>query len=352
MFKEVRKSLQATPLLEKANESILEISLLNGSSIIFCSAEQGVASLQGYTVKNGGILIIDEAAFIMPEIFYALFPICDAHKAKMILTSTPRFKDTENIFYLYYNLGLGEDKSIVSYNWKGHTLLSPEKLEFYRKTLPENTYRSYYLGEFTEIGGGLFGDLSSCVSDIFSTPTYDPNSRWNDHNAISCTMSIDWSSGTGNDETAITVFNSLKQMIYLEHFNDKDANSTIDRVIDLLRKYKPIKLVVELNSIGKVFYDLLQKRMRSEGISTSLNGFTTTNDSKNRIVNKFQVAIQNQEVQLLNNERLLSQLSNYAAELTPSGKITYNAPKGLNDDLVMSCLIGYNELTSGSYSYI
>lgn len=339
-------------MLEKANESTLEITLKNGSSIIFCSAEQGVASLQGYTVRGGGVLIVDEAAFILPDVFYAIFPICDAHNAKIILTSTPRFRDPNNVFYQYYTLGVEGGKNIISYNWRGNTLLTPEKLEFYRRTLPEHTFANYYLGEFTEIGGGLFGDLSSCVSDIFSTPTYDPNSRWNDHNAISCTMSIDWSSGTGNDETAITVFNSLKQMIYLEHFNDKDANSTIDRVIELLRKFKPIKLVVELNSIGKVFYDLLQKRMRSEGISTSLNGFTTTNDSKNRIVNKFQVAIQNQEVQLLNNERLLSQLSNYAAELTPSGKITYNAPKGLNDDLVMSCLIGYNELTSGSYSYI
>ena len=352
VFKEVRKSLQSTPLLEKANESTLEITLTNGSSIIFCSAEQGVTSLQGYTVRGGGLLIIDEAAFIQPEIFYALFPICDAHKAKMILASTPRFKDTENIFYQYYTLGVEGKNDIFSYNWKGHTLLTPEKLEFYRKTLPENSYRNYYLGEFTDIGGGLFGDLSSCISDSFISPTYNPNNSWNDSNAISCTMSIDWSSGTGNDETAITIFNSLKQMIYLEHFNDKDANSTIDRVIELLKIYKPIKLVVELNSIGKVFYDLLQKRMRNEGINTNLKGFTTTNDSKNRIVNKFQVAIQNQEVQLLNNDRLLSQLSNYAAELTPSGKITYNAPKGLNDDLVMSCLIGYNELSSGSYSYI
>ena len=165
-------------------------------------------------------------------------------------------------------------------------------------------------------------------------------------------MSIDWSSGSGGDETAITVFNSLRQMMYIEHFNDKDANETIDRVLELLRFYKPTKLVVEMNSIGKVFYDVLQKRMRAANIPTSLKGFNTTNESKNKIVNKFQVAIQNKEVTILNNDRLLSQLSNYAAELTPSGKITYNAPKGTNDDLVLATLIGYNELTTGNYSYI
>ena len=348
VFKEVKNSLRSTPLLEKANESTLEITLTNGSSIIFCSAEQGIASLQGYTIRGGGVLIVDESAFILPDIFYALFPICDAHRAKMILVSTPRFRDPTNIFYQYYTLGVEGSKGIISHNWKGNTLLTPEKLEFYRRTLPENTFANYYLGEFTDVGGGLFGSLTDCISD-----DYEPTRPDTIHQkGVSCIMSIDWSSGSGGDETAITVFNSLRQMMYIEHFNDKDANETIDRVLELLRFYKPTKLVVEMNSIGKVFYDVLQKRMRAANIPTSLKGFNTTNDSKNKIVNKFQVAIQNKEVTSLNNDRLLSQLSNYAAELTPSGKITYNAPKGSNDDLVLATLIGYNELTTGNYSYI
>ena len=349
VFKEVRKSLQSTPLLEKANESTLEITLTNGSSIIFCSAEQGIASLQGYTIRGGGVLIVDESAFIQPDIFYALFPICDAHRAKMILVSTPRFRDPTNVFYQYYCIGEGKNEDgIFSYNWKGNSMLSQKQLEFYKKTLPENSFRNYYLGEFTDVGGGLFGSLTDCISD-----DYEPTRPDTIHQkGVSCIMSIDWSSGSGGDETAITVFNSLRQMMYIEHFNDKDANETIDRVLELLRFYKPTKLVVEMNSIGKVFYDVLQKRMRAANIPTSLKGFNTTNDSKNKIVNKFQVAIQNKEVTILNNDRLLSQLSNYAAELTPSGKITYNAPKGTNDDLVLSTLIGYNELTTGNYSYI
>ena len=348
MFKEVKNSLRSTPLLEKSNESTLEITLTNGSTIIFCSAEQGIASLQGYTVRGGGILIVDEAAFILPDIFYAIFPICDAHNAKIILASTPRFRDPNNIFYQYYTLGVEGSKGIISHNWKGNTLLTPEKLEFYRRTLPENTFANYYKGEFTEVGGGLFGSLTDCISD-----DYEPTRPDTIHQkGVSCIMSIDWSSGSGGDETAITVFNSLRQMMYIEHFNDKDANETIDRVLELLRFYKPTKLVVEMNSIGKVFYDVLQKKMRAANIPTSLKGFNTTNDSKNKIVNKFQVAIQNKEVTILNNDRLLSQLSNYAAELTPSGKITYNAPKGSHDDLVLATLIGYNELTTGNYSYI
>ena len=140
-------------------------------------------------------------------------------------------------------------------------------------------------------------------------------------------------------------------MIYIEHFNDKDETQTIDRIVELVGQFRPRKVQVELNSIGRVFYGLLQKRLNKLNMTT-LVGFNTTNDSKNRLVNNFQVAIQNKEVTILNDEKLIYQLNTFESKPTQSGKVTYAATKNGNDDLVLSTLLAYNCISTGSYSII
>lgn len=342
VFREVRKAVENTPICVSANESTLDITFSNGSQILFISGESDISALQGFVCSNGGVLIIDEAAFIRDDVMQALFPTTDVHQAKTIMASTPRFR--AQIFYDYFVEGLSEGSSIMTHDWAGFTLLTPEKLEFYRKSLPANVFKNYYLGEFTDFGSGVFGDISACISNDFTEPFSEGFGK----RRVDCYFGIDWGTGTGNDETSITVFNSLKQMMYIEHFNDRDETQTIDRIVELVHQFKPVKVQVELNSIGRVFYGLLQKRLNS--VNTSLVGFNTTNDSKNRLVNNFQVAIQNKEVTILNNEKLIYQLNTFESKPTQSGKVTYAAAKNGNDDLVLSTLLAFNCMSSGSYN--
>ena len=210
-------------------------------------------------------------------------------------------------------------------------------VEFYRKSLPENLFRNYYLGEFTDFGSGVFGDLSRCISD-----TFNPNPNYY--------FGIDWSAGVNSDETSITVFNSDRQMVYIEGFNDLDETQTIDRIAQLVNRFKPKKVQVELNSIGRVFYGLLQKKIQSLGLNTSVVGFNTSNESKTRLVNNFQVAIQNQEVTILPDEKLIYQMNIFESKPTQGGKVTYAAAKNGHDDRVLSTLLAFNCIQSGSYS--
>jgi hypothetical protein len=80
-----------------------------------------------------------------------------------------------------------------------------------------------------------------------------------------------------------------------------------------------------------------------------LNGFTTTNDSKSKIVQQFQVSIQNNELTLINDEKLLQQMSQFESKLTSTGKVTYSAQRNGHDDRVMATLIGFNSIKSGNY---
>lgn len=335
VFKEVKLAIENSSIFFKANESLLEIVFKNGSSIQFVSAEQK-DNLRGFTVS--GILIVDEAAFISDELFNLILPTTDVYKAPVLIVSTPLFRN--GFFYDFFMDGLDYGDDVFSYDWATYDtseILSKERLEFYRQRMPKDKFMNEYLGEFTDLGTGIFGNV---VDIINNNPRTD----------IKCYMGIDWSSGTNNDETSITIFNSEKQMIHIEGFNDMDETVTINHIIELIKRYNPVKVTVELNSIGRIFYGLLQKAIHSHSLEIQLRGFNTTNESKRRIVENFQVAIQNRECTLLNDEKLLNQMSQFESKLTGVGKITYAASKNNHDDRIMSTLICYDSLSSGSYN--
>ena len=338
VFKEVKNAVEGSSAFFKANESLLEIMFRNGSTIQFLSAEQK-DGLRGYTVS--GILVLDESAFISDEIFNLLLPLCDANKAPILIISTPLYRT--GFFYDFFMDGLERtNEQVFSYDWSSYDtsdILSPERLEFYRQRMPKDKFLNEYLGLFTDLGTGIFGDVKDIINN---QPRTD----------LKCYMGIDWGSGTNNDETSITIFNSEKQMVYIEGFNDMDETQTIDHIINIIKKYNPAKVSVELNSIGRIFYGLLSKRLNELHLSTSIKGFNTTNDSKRKIVENFQVAIQNKECTILNDEKLLLQMSQFESKLTGVGKVTYAASKNNYDDRVMSTLIAFDTLNSGSYAVL
>lgn len=336
VFKEVKNAIENSSIFFKANESLLEIIFRNGSTIQFVSAEQK-DNLRGFTVS--GILIVDEAAFIQDDLFNLILPTTDVHRAPVLIVSTPLFRT--GFFYDFYMDGLDPtNHSVFSYDWSAYDtseILSPERLEFYRQRMPKDKFLNEYLGQFTDLGAGIFGDVSNVINDI-------PNVTGKLY------VGIDWATGTNSDDTAIVIFNQYKEMVHVEYFNDKDETETIDHIIEIIKSFNPEKVTVELNSIGKIFYGLLQKKINASGLQTMLRGFNTTNESKQKIVAKFQVAIQNKECTILRDEKLLNQMTQFESKLTPTGKVTYAASKNMHDDVVMATLICYDSLSSGTYN--
>lgn len=112
-------------------------------------------------------------------------------------------------------------------------------------------------------------------------------------------------------------------MVFIRYFNDKTPTEQVEYIVELIEKYNPIKITVESNSIGNIYLDMLQGKVKQR-----ITKFTTTNDSKNKIIDKLGVALENKEIGILRDEELLTELRMYAAERTRTGKITYNAPSG------------------------
>lgn len=313
---------EGSKVIKSANATLLSLEFINGSEIIFKSAEQEEA-LRGMTVKNG-ILVIDEAAFIKDNIFEILYPIVDANRCPVMLLSTPLFLSGE--FYNKYTLGMG-DGIVHSYDWSKYDTsiyLTAEKLEYYRNTISPLKFKSEYLGEFIAEGSYVFGDISKAATSYSTRPPKYGG--------------IDWSGGNDGDYSVLTLideYGAVTEIVALNNFDSTDLVKKFAEVIDFHPTLKVVQ--VELNSIGKVYYDLLKKEVKGPQIKS----FTTTNETKRTIIENLIAAFQMGEVQVPSEPELIRELQHYNMEKTKTG-YTYNGADGVNDDYVMSLAFAYD----------
>ena len=335
IYKEILKGIQNLPVYQSSNSTILEINLTNGSCIKFKSGEQR-DSLRGETVN--GILILDEAVFIPDDVIFTTLPFVDVARAPILLTSTPKFRD--GVFYEFYTKGENFEDGFHSYNineYDTSILLSPERLEMYRRSCSPQIFLTEYLGEFCDYASSVFGNVDKLIGSTIS-----PSKE--------IVAGIDWGSGNGGDDTAITIMNDSKQIIKVFYFNDKDVMQTIDFIVSKLKEYGVKKCVCEVNSIGSTYLNLLKRRISNENIKCQIIDFLTTNDSKREIIENLQVNCLNGSIQLINDKKLLLEMVSYQMEKTSTGKVTYNGSPGVNDDIVISISLALHALKSGRYN--
>lgn len=321
IFRELDLVLEGTPILKRKNETLLTLEFINGSIIYFRSQVQG-ESLRGLTVKNNGILAVDECAYINPDFFYSvLLPMTNVYKSLILLTSTPRFK--QGVFFNYFMKGKQGDPRIYAFDFTEYDLskfITEEQKAQYKEVMPKAQYRTEILGEFLDADSVLFEGFRECVSE-----ERKPLEK--------VYMGIDWSAGVGVDRTSISVLNQDGQQIDLRYFNDKNTTQTVDAVAGIYAKYGKYSPVIfaETNGVGKPYCDLLKER------KIRINEWTTTNKSKTDMVSHLQVAFEQRQLALLPDELQMNELSYYEAAYNPKTQVvTYNAPQGLHDDTVIS----------------
>lgn len=337
VMNEVWKMCKGQPFYYKKNDVKRQLLFKNGAEMRLFSAEQGVDALQGYTCE---LLIIDEAAYLSEDIIDAIFPYVNTTKGPIIMFSTPRTKSGQ--FYNYYSMGMSPElNNIYSYDWATEDvseLLSPAKLELYRKTVDPLKFKTYYLGQFLDNESDFFGDFSQCVKD---KPTMSMCIE-------PVVFGIDWAGATGGDYTAISIIGLSGQLYNIKYFNDKDPKQTIAEILRLVAQYKPKKVTVETNSIGNIYFGLLRDKLKT--INVPLVGFYTDNTSKDKIISKLQVAFQTNAIKIYTDYELMDELQYYELTYSKTGKRVFNAKAGHHDDLIMSLAIAYNSLTSGNYA--
>lgn len=337
VYKTIIDAIEGSGIIKSSNATDLEIVLINKSLISFKSAEQREA-LRGYTAD---FLAIDECCFIPDDIFYLILPWVDAKKAPILMTSTPFVKD--GFFWRYYNFGLGKEYNTITIDWCDERfkediekILPPEKLEEYRRVLPKTQFKSEYLGEWLDDEGQVFTNFKNCLAEGKINPT------------DKLYVGIDWANGVDNDDTAISILNQYGQQVYLAYWNNLNPTEQVNTIYEVLKPIEKQLVAVEpeLNSIGAAYTDFLKERLQSS-TRNRVNGFQTTNQSKNDIVALLQVAFEQQTISILNDDKQLRELGTYAAEYNPKTKnVYYNAPQGLHDDICIALMLSWDAYKS------
>ena len=343
IYKQAEKAYEklceiGAPLITKQNASGLKVTFINGSTVEFSSAESG-DNLRGFTVRRSGILAIDEASFMDSDFFYSvLLPMTNVFKSDIFIFSTPKAR--QGFFYDLFEQGTKDDPKVISVDWTKYDTskyLDAETLEIYRKKLPRSVFRSEYLGEWLETNESVFADFQ----DLFINKATENGIYY---------FGIDWSGQGQCDYTAISIFNSLNEMVDIVYFNDLDETQTLNKIIELAIKYKPKKITVETNSIGNIYYGLLQKAVRQAKLQIIVQGFVTTNDTKDEIISDLQVAIQNKDIRFKRDDELERELNNYQLTFSKTGKRVFNSRNGFHDDLIMATAICLNSMKKGQYT--
>lgn len=336
-FNDLSKAIKGLPNIRNCNSSYFEITFTNGSVIKIRSSEQR-QNLRGETCS---LLIIDESAFIPLEVGLETFNWTNSTSGSIILSSTPKFRDENNLFYRFYKSAIEGQEGCYLIDFTKYdtsAMLDEKKKELYRKTMPFNIYQNEVLGQFLEEKSSVFGEFGKVISNYV-------------HPYTQCYAGIDFATGVNADETAVAIFNENKKMVGLFHFNDVDTNETVVKVINILQSYKVSKAVIETNSIGKVYFDLMKEKINLYNLRTQLIAFTTTNQSKREIIQNLQLHIQNETISLLDDMTLKLQLANFEIKSTPSGLITYgNSSDTIHDDTVISTALALHAFKSGGYA--
>ena len=324
-FQDMCESCTNSPLIKKQNESTLELSFINGSKIYFRSAESKLRSL---SCKRGGILVVDECAFLNSEIWTQILPFTTVSHANKIVCSTPWSKTST--FYKFCERALSGDKGYYYIDTASYDLsrfISEEQKLEYKKILSPAAYKTEILGEWLDASSGVFGDYQS----VFKGPD-----DLEDMYPVTC--GIDFSVAVGGDDTVLTGFNANKEMVLLYTDNStEDPIVRAEKLADIINTYPTIKKVVcEKNSIGSTFISILKRRLRNPNV---IEEFTTSNSSKKDIIENLIALIGKKDITLLPNPKLDYEFGIFQLVELKNSNYTYAADTKVpssHDDIVMA----------------
>lgn len=289
----------------------------NGSKIEFRSADN-TDGIRGSTYHY---VFVDEAAFISDDVFTTVIRPTTAAVigSKIIFTSTPRGK--HNIFATHYILGEQGNDNYKSYsmNYVDNPVYDLNEVEDAKKMLPELIFRQEYEAEFIDDSGSVFSNIDNvCVLNEYSKG-----------NRLYAGLDL----GRADDFTVLHILNHLGETVFNYSINNDTWSNILDKVIEILYKYNPL-VMIETNGIGDVLYESVSNKY------SNCIPFTTTNSSKQSIVEGLRLDMENKSIKLPTKDlysKLYNEFSVFEFNYSLSSRnVKYGARKGFHDDEIMA----------------
>lgn len=314
----------------------------NGATVVFRSAD----SPDSIVSKGFNRIILDEACLIAEGVFtQQILGTARKQGIKIFLISTPRGKK----HWTYRIFCKGQDRADAQYlSFQQPYTKNPyfnDTLKKLIKDIPDWLYRQEYLAEFIEDGDTVFRGLEEVL--FGPEVSYPGNQQEWDIPVTDLVLKTIEGDVTrpaqerrfivGMDIAKAVDYSVLWAMdlesgglVYYRRVNKMDYRDLLQLASDICHKYNHAELIFDATGVGQGLADMLNN------YDIISHPFVFTNDSKADLINKLILSIEYQEIQIPRIATVISELSVFTYTMTRTGKISYGAPAGFHDDVVMS----------------
>ncbi|GAA4040980.1 hypothetical protein GCM10023063_28380 [Arthrobacter methylotrophus] len=333
------------------------LTLSNGSRIISVPASQ--RQIRGWPVD---VLILDEAAFIDPDIWRSAEPAIIARPgSKVILTSTP-WGDSSHFFRALWNRGmLAPDSKVAAWHWPSSISPNVDQslLDDIQSREPADYFRREYLAEWTDAAGAYFSEqeiMAAVASYEMCAP--EDLEMWLDR-PYCAAGGVDW--GFAQDANALALVSVLEdhganhEMLgdrlaffipWLEVRHNWPYGQFIERVVETAGKYYIRVLASETNGVGA--FPTTELRRRSGEARRDMNVASVVTDVRRKQsgFSMIKGLLQQNRLVLPREPELLKQLRALEFEQLPSGSMRIAVPERAgHDDLAMALMQAVSSLS-------
>lgn len=273
-------------------------------------------------------LILDEVVMMQEKLWTEVLMATMATslvKPKTLFTSTP--KSSGDWFYKNCMKGLDVNERDYRYVHAPSTAnphVRPDFIELMRKTLTQKAFNQEIMAMFSENSGSLFENVSVLTHN--ENCKYDPNRKY--------FAGID--TGLIEDYTVVVIVDDQGKVVDHIRINQIDLKKQAKEIYNLLIKWKSPKTLIEINA-----YSSLIDYIKDCGYK-NIETFWTGTGSKSEIIEDLCVVFSNSEILIPNETYFVSEFMSFTYEYNlKTRNITYSAPAGLHDDIVMATAIAF-----------
>ena len=307
--------------LYSSNESELTVSLLNGTTVSFKSAEKP-DNLYGEDVYAA---VLDEASRMREESWHAVRSTLTATRGPVRIIGN--VKGRRNWAYaLARRAESGEPgwlySKLTASDAINAGIIDAEEVEQAKSQLPEAVFRELYFAEPADDGGNPFGQeaIQNCVSDMsLKSPVVF---------GVDLAKSVDWTVVVGLDSNGAVSRFSRFQLPW---------EDTVNR---LVKEIGFAPAWVDSTGVGDPIVARLQREL------PNIEGYQFTSSSKQKLMEGLAVAIQTGEISFPDGP-ITSELDIFTFEYSRTG-VRYSAPGGFHDDCVMALALALHGKTASA----
>ncbi len=265
---------------------------------------------------------LNEAGIILKNEYLwnnAIKPMLWDKNARVVVAGTPKGR---GVFYELYQRGLdSEQKDYKSLKFSSfdNPYVPADLIAEDIKSMPERVVRQEIYAEFLDDNGVVFRG----VKEIAVLKDADPITG---HLYV---MGVDLAKV--QDFTVISVYDRHNNhQVFQMRFNKLEWPYQRERIKEVARKYNNALILLDATGLGDpIADDLARERLAVEPVKF-------TNESKKQMIEKLSNWIELSNLKMLQLEETIQEFNSFTYDFTSSGKVSYNAPAGFHDDIVMS----------------